>query len=530
MARLSPERWRIVTPYLDRALDLDAAERATWIASLQANDPALAADVRTLLEEHEAAGREGFLEGAAGTLPPPSSLAGHVIGAYTLVSPVGHGGMGSVWLAQRSDGRFEGQVAVKLLNTALIGQAGGERFRREGSILARLKHAHIAHLIDAGVSTSGQPYLVLEHVEGQPIDRYCDDKALGVEARVLLFLDVLAAVTHAHGSLVVHRDLKPSNVLVSAEGQVKLLDFGIAKLLEDEAGEATALTRDGHQALTPAYAAPEQLMGGNVTTATDVYALGVLLYVILTGRHPSGGARRSPAELVRAVLETDPLRASQAVTAEVPNGAPATETAARRATTPRRLRGALRGDLDNIMAKALKRLPSERYASAEALGDDLRRYLAQLPLRARGDSLGYRARKFAVRHRLALGAGTIVVLALLAGTGVAVWQARTAARQRDRALVQLHRAEATLDFTSFLLTEATPTEERPLTNAELLARGDALIDRRYAADPVIRVHMLLTLAERYKENQQYDRWHATLDRAFSLSRAIPDVGLRSRAA
>ena len=228
------------------------------------------------------------------TLPTCSraraALAGVQVGAYRLVEPIGQGGMGSVWLAERSDGRFQGRAAVKLLNAALVGHAGEERFAREGNILARLAHPQIAHLIDAGVSPVGQPYLVLEHVDGEEIDRYCNSRQLGVDARVRLFLDVLAPVAHAHANLVVHRDLKPSNVLVTADGRVKLLDFGIAKLLEPDGGtgEATLLTREGASVLTPAYAAPEQVTGAPVTTATDVYALGVLLYVLLTGRHPAG--------------------------------------------------------------------------------------------------------------------------------------------------------------------------------------------------------------------------------------------------
>jgi serine/threonine-protein kinase len=519
-------------PYLDRALSLSDEERAAWLASVRVENAALADDLMALLEKLPTLEHEAFLEDPAPLPAPSASLAGQTLGAYTLRAPLGQGGMGSVWLAERSDGRFQGQVAVKLLNASLVGHDGEARFRREGSILARLRHPHIAHLTDAGVSPQGQPYLILERVDGERIDRYCDDRRLGIEARVRLFLDVLAAVSHAHANLVVHRDLKPSNVLVTADGQVKLLDFGIAKLLEggEGAAPATALTREGASVLTPEYAAPEQLTGGDVTTATDVYALGVVLYLLLTGRHPAGGDRSTPAELVRAIVDTDPVRGSEAVTLERAAGPTAAEIAAHRAATPKRLRGQLRGDLDNIVARALKKKPTDRYASVPAMADDLRRYLAHEPVSAAADSALYRARKFVSRNRLALGAAVTVVAALVTGAAVAVWQARTAARQRDRALVQLHRAEATIDFTSFLLTEATPTEEHPLTNAELLARGDALIDRRYADDPVIRVHMLLMLAERYQENQQYDRWQATLERAFALSRGIADVGLRSRAA
>jgi serine/threonine protein kinase/tetratricopeptide (TPR) repeat protein len=527
--RLSDDRWRAVIPHLDRALELADDERLSWLAALRADDASLAEDVEALLAKRQELEEQGFLSEA---LAPPSwsSLAGQAIGAYTLRAQIGQGGMGSVWLAERSDGRYQGTAAVKLLNASLVGRDGESRFRREGSVLARLRHPNIAQLVDAGVSPTGQPYLILEHVDGDRIDRHCDSRQMGVEARIRLFLDVLAAVAHAHANLVVHRDIKPSNVLVTPGGQVKLLDFGIAKLLESEDGrEVTSLTRTGESALTPEYAAPEQLTGGDVTTATDVHALGVLLYVLLAGRHPAGGDTSSPAALVRAIVDTAPSRLSEAAIAERAVEPTPAEIAARRATTPRKLAGTLRGDLDNIVARALKKRPSERYTSAEGMAEDLRRYLDRRPVHARPDSIGYRARKLVARNRIAVAAGAVALLALLTAAGVSVWQWRTAARQRDRALVQLQRAEATNDLTSFLLSEATPSGGRPITNAELLARGEALVDRRFADDPTLRVHMLLTLADRYQENQQFDRQRLVLERAFDLSRGIADVGLRSRA-
>ena len=312
--RLDKARWNAVSPYLDHALDLEEDERARWLEVLREDQPEVAADLEQLLEARRTVLEERFLE-HGGVVPcEEMSLAGHTVGAYRLMAPIGHGGMGTVWLAERSDGRFEGRAAVKLLNLSLMGASpsrGEERFRREGSLLARLTHPNIARLIDAGVSSSGQPYLVLEHIDGQTIDRYCDDHALGVEARIRLFLGVLSAVAHAHANLVVHRDLKPSNVLVSADGQVKLLDFGIAKLLQTD--EWGVLTREGGTALTPEFAAPEQVTGNQVTTSTDVYSLGVLLYLLLGGQHPAGSGPKSPADLVKAIVDTDPPRLSDAV-------------------------------------------------------------------------------------------------------------------------------------------------------------------------------------------------------------------------
>jgi eukaryotic-like serine/threonine-protein kinase len=264
------QRWPALRPYVEEMLDLPEAQRAAWVASLDTRDPSLAAEIGALLAEHRALDAERFLEHGTVLLPHRVS-AGASVGAYTLVAPIGEGGMGSVWLAERSDGRFDRRVAVKFLNVPARG--GEDRFTREGRILGRLVHASIAQLLDAGVTPTGHPYLVLEYVDGEPIDRYCDARGLDLKARVRLFLPVLDAVAHAHANLIVHRDIKPSNVFVRRDGELKLLDFGIATLLNDEvAGAAAFMTRDGGGAMTPEYAAPEQLTGGAVTTATDLYS------------------------------------------------------------------------------------------------------------------------------------------------------------------------------------------------------------------------------------------------------------------
>ena len=439
MPPITPDRWRILSPYLDEALDIAADERPAWLASIGLRDAALATDLKAMLAEHEVADHSGFLAGAvldARLEQTPPSLAGQVLGAYRLVSLIGQGGSGSVWLAERCDGRFEGRAAVKLLNVALINRAGEERFRREGTILARLRHPRIAHLIDAGVSATGQPYLVLEHVDGQSVDRYCEERALGVEARLRLFLDVLDAVAHAHANLIVHRDLKPVNVLVSVGGEVKLLDFGIAKLVEpgaysDRASpvESSALSHEVGRAMTPEFAAPEQLAGGPVTTATDVYALGVLLYVLLSGQHPAGHALESRATLIRAIVEAEPPRLSDALT-QTDTAEAVRRHAAQCGTTAIRLRRALRGDLDTIVAKALKKNASERYATVTALADDIRRYLRHEPISARADTLRYRASRFVRRH--AVGVAMSAAVVLLGSGFIAIHTSRLSA-ERDRA-------------------------------------------------------------------------------------------------
>jgi len=303
-----------VSPYLEKALCLEEHERVAWLSSLKEENPELANRLQAILDDQRVLAQEGFLERSPmATLG--ESLVGRRIGAYTLMSCIGQGGMGTVWLAERSDGRFDRRVAVKFLRVSLATTTGAERFRREGRILGQLAHPHIAELIDAGVTPNAEPYLVLEHIDGQDIDQYCDDHNLDLNARIRLFLDVLSAVVHAHAHLIVHRDIKPSNVRVGSDGEVKLLDFGIAKLLAPDPSPAEdMLTREGGAALTPEFAAPEQLIGRAVTTATDVYALGVLLYLLLTGQHPAGPAPHSPADLIKMMTDVGPPRASDALT------------------------------------------------------------------------------------------------------------------------------------------------------------------------------------------------------------------------
>ena len=390
---LDPTRWHAASAHLDEALDLNEADREAWIAALDRRDPETARDLRTLLDQHRALEHERFLEHTPRQPSTAPALIGQTFGPYTVVAPIGQGGMGSVWRAERSDGRFDRPAAIKFLNIGLMGRGGEERFTREGRILARLTDPHIAQLLDAGVSGWGQPYLVLEYVDGEPIDRYCDRAGHDLAARIKLFLDVAAAVESAHAHLIVHRDLKPSNVLVTADGSVKLLDFGIAKLLDDDKTPAagTVLTREGGSAMTPAFAAPEQITGGPLTTATDVYALGALLYLLLTGRHPYGNLPHSTAEMVKAIVELEPRPMP------APQGA------------------AIPADLETITRKALKKNPAERYSSVAALSADLRRFLGHQPIAARPDSLTYRAGKFARRNRMPVLLSAIALAAVAFG-------------------------------------------------------------------------------------------------------------------
>jgi serine/threonine-protein kinase len=426
---IEKDLWPKLNPLLDELLDLPAAECAARLADIRRADAPLADAIATLLGRLPELDAQSFLDAPA--IPQPPGLAGQQVGAYTLVRELGHGGMGSVWLAHRTDGRYQGEVAIKFLRAGFFGHGDAARFEREGSILARLSHPHIARLLDAGVARDGtQPYLVLEYIDGEPIDQYCKLRALPTAARVRLFLDVLAAVAHAHTRLILHRDLKPSNILVTHAGEVKLLDFGIAKLLDasEASGAATELTQRAGNAFTPHYAAPEQLQGGDVTTATDVYALGVLLYMLLGGPHPTTGAQDTTIDRMRAVIEVEPRRLSEAVRRLDRKAGGGKGSAA-----GRRLARDFEGDIDTIVARALKKVPTERYANAADLADDLRRWLAHEPIAARPDARVYRLAKFVRRHRTGVAAGSVAVVAIAVGIGLALVEGREAQAQRVQA-------------------------------------------------------------------------------------------------
>ncbi len=526
---LDSRQWQEVSPYLDQALLMPPERRASWLAQLRARNPELGATLDSLLEEHRKLEDEHFLEVSG----PPSGLAegraGKTVGAYTLLTQIGHGGMGTVWLAERNDGRFERLVAVKFLSVALAGRGGEERFRREGSILGSLAHAHIAELIDAGVDPAGQPYLVIEYVKGEHIDHYSDQRKLSVRTRVRLFLDVLAAVAHAHSNLIVHRDIKPSNVLVSDDAQVKLLDFGIAKLLEQEDGGSSLLTVEAGRHLTPEYAAPEQLTGGAVTTGTDVYALGVLLYFLLTGQHPAGSGTRSYASLVKSIMEEEPLRPSEAVKPPRVEAGLAAANAARRSATPDKLCRALRGDLDNIVAKALKKNPEERYLSAAALADDLRHYLRNEPVTARPDTVAYRAAKFVRRNRAAVLTTLVAGMAAAAGLVGTLMQARTVRVERDFALRQVRRIAALNEFHQFLVSDAAPSG-KPISALEILGRAEDIVTRQHAADDPHGVELMASIGRQYAEQDAARSARRVLERAYKLSRRLSDPSVRAVAA
>ena len=506
---MAAQRRRQLSAQLDQALELPASQLPAWLGALRARDPEGASWLERMLALREAPGYAGFLqaEGSPLHLLQPSSLLGRRVGSYVIDAELGRGGMGAVWRAQRSDGSFESTVAVKFPHPFTLGGPAEQRFRAEGRLLARLDHPNIARLIDAGVLEATQPYLVLEYVEGQPIDVHCAQASLSLEERLRLFLGVLAAVAHAHAHLVVHRDLKPSNILVTGDGTVKLLDFGIAKLLGAE-GDPVA-TQTSLIALTPQYAAPEQVLGQPITTRTDVYCLALVLYLLLTGRPAVTTEGRSSAQVIHEVVTESPPRPSLI------------------AAPPGVARDELAGDLDNIVGKALKKSPAERYASAEAFADDLRRYLRHEPVQARSDSLIYRGGKFVRRHRVGVALAAAASLALLVSSAVALWQAYSAGRERDAALAEARRADSVGDFMSTLLGDfsrsATPQAQRAY-----LDHARELLQRKHYDDPLLRANLLSHLAARYQEFGYPDTAIALMQQAKADLKSAEDEVARAQ--
>jgi serine/threonine-protein kinase len=494
MTLLDRERWRQLEPLLDEALELAPEQRADWLEVLRTTSPELAADLSSLLDDDLTAERRGFL-----AAPVELSLAGVVVGAYTLERPLGHGGMGSVWLARRTDGRFEGTAAVKLLNLSLSTEAGRARFRREGSMLARLTHAGIARLLDAGVSPSGQPYLVLENVDGERIDRYVAVRGLGIADKVQLFLQVLDAVGHAHANLVVHRDIKPSNILVTPSGMVKLLDFGIATLLDGEANPvAMAITGDGVRAFTPEFAAPEQIEGDTITTATDVYSLGVLLYLLVSGRHPTAEDCPTPGAAIRSLIERPPARIAV-------------------------------GDLEMVLGKALAKAPRERYQTVGAFAADLRRWLHYEPVTARANSMAHRTRLLLRRHRLAALAAAAGGMLLAAYVATVVMDRGRVRRALAEATNNAQRAEQVTDFAVGMF-DANGTGRGALdslTVRDVLARG---VERAHelSGQPATEAQMLDLIGRIRTQIGDYSAARPPLEEALRIRRRTlgeghPDV-------
>ena len=426
---MTPERWREIQGLLHDALERPSSERGAFLEQACADDATLRSEVLSLLSSADEAG--DFLE--TPMVPDADGVAAEEplrrrIGPYLVDRLLGRGGMGSVYLAVRADEQYEKRVAIKVVarGTDFVLR----RFRQERQILAGLEHPNIARLLDGGNTDDGLPYFVMEYVEGEPITTFCDRGGLGVEERLFLFRAVCGAVHFAHQNLIVHRDIKPGNILATADGVPKLLDFGIAKLLNpDPAPQASDTTVAGLRLFTPEYASPEQIRGERITTSSDVYSLGALLYELLTGRRPYRVKSRTTEEIARAVLEEEPEKPSTAVTRPREGGAMADA----RVGEPQKLKRLLSGDLDTIVLKAMRKEPHRRYASAEQLSEDIRRHLEELPVTARKDTVRYRMEKFLRRHKAGVAAAALVFLSLIGGIVATSWQARIARREHERA-------------------------------------------------------------------------------------------------
>lgn len=496
MYAIDPVRWAALSPKIDELLLLGQIERQQRLDALAVSDPSTANEVRALLRARDDASDADFLAvPAASELLPIGAVAGDRLGAWTLVDLIGEGGMGTVWRARRNDGRFDGEAAVKLLRSGLFDATAQERFRREGAILSRLRRPGIAQLLDAGITPQQQPYMVLELVHGERIDRWCDARGLGPRERIELFLQVLDAVGAAHSQLVIHRDLKPSNILVDDAGRVTLLDFGIAHLLPEADRHQTALTREGTAGLTPRYAAPEQFQSGAVSMSTDVYALGIVLYELLTHAHPCG-MRGEPTALtyMQSAIEGRHVTASSATSEK---------------------RRDLRGDVDTMLAKACAVEPRDRYLSAVAMREDIQRHLANEPIAARRASAWYRLAKL-VRRRpfesaalvaivAAIPAGAhvqaVVLVSFAAGTGVALWQLRRAREQAAMARAEKRRAEAVTQFIASTFCQAIPREGAGgvVTAADLLHSAHIRVRSELQGEPLVAAELLGIVADSFNE-------------------------------
>jgi len=517
MDRLSREPdWSRLDALFDLALDLPIDRRSTLLDRV--DEPALRERIEQLLAADAAAG--DFLnDGADAWLQSRLMVPAHGtdqgaldvgerVGPYRVTQELGRGGMGIVYRAERADGEFVQVVAIKLVQRGPNGDDTTARFRRERQILARLDHPSIARLLDGGLHTDGRPYFAMELVEGEPITKYCDRQRLSIDERVRLFCRVCDAVQYAHGRLIVHRDLKPANIFVTTTGDLKLLDFGIAKLLtDDDAAQATELTRPGLRPLTPAYAAPEQLRAEPVSTATDVYTLGVILFELLTGRRPPASSGFEGAS-----LDAEPPRPSDVVVnSHRDNARSIDEIAHARCVSPRALAARLAGDLDAMVLKALRREPQHRYIGAGAIAEDLNRFLEKRPVAARPDGRRYRAGKFVRRHRVGIAVAVSLELSLLGGLAATAWQARAKT-------LEAQKAEAVKAFLISIFQGADPAQaaDREITLRQVLDEGAGRAQRGLASQPAVQGELLTVLAGIYGELGIADRATPLTDQALAI--------------
>lgn len=494
---MDSDRWQRIKSIYQKALDRPEEERRAYVRRAAGDDAALADELLALLGAPTDDDAIEAIVDRAAREAEQLDVKGRRIGPYRLLDILGQGGMGQVFLAERADEEFEQRVAIKMASWLNASPELIERFRLERQILASLEHPGIARILDGGRTDTGIPYFVMEYVDGTSIDRYCDTQRLSVRERLELFSRVCDAVDYAHRKLIVHRDLKPGNILVDGHGEPRLLDFGIAKILEDGAYER-AVTRAGSRVMTPEYASPEQIRGEPASVATDVYALGVLLYRLVSGRSPYGDVATTPGSIERAIVETDPKRPSTAVTETTGTEAP---VAAMGAATPAKLQRQLAGDLDNIVLKALQKEPERRYASARHFRDDIENYLTDRPVSARADSAVYVAGKFLRRNRWSVAAAGAFVVTIVAMT--AFYTTRLA-DERNAARLEADRATEVADFLTDLFAEADPRRNlgEPLSARQMLDRGAERIVADLAAQPELQTALMVTIGRSYQEMRE----------------------------
>ena len=519
---MDTQRWRQMQDLFAEASALHGDARERFLREHEQADAEVVEQVRSLLA---ADSQTGILDAPVFRVRSVAKLVNDAvpdrIGPYRIVREIGRGGMGVVYHAERADGQFHQRVAIKLIGTPDADDPLHKRFLDERQILAGLVHPHIARLLDGGILDDGRPYLVMEYVDGLPITTFCDRNRLDVRARLRLFVDVCAAVQHAHQNLVVHRDLKPSNILVSNDGRVHLLDFGIAKLMNPALSRAQSpVTQQETRALTPEYASPEQIRGDTLTTASDTYSLGVLLYELLSGRQPYRLTTGSPHEVATAVCEQDPERPSTRA-ADNPHG-----EAEARSTTPDRLVRQLSGDLDSIVLMAMRKEPQRRYASADMLRQDIERHLSGLQVDAHRGSTRYRIGKFVRRHRVETAAASIVLVALVTGLTVAIGQSRRASRERDRAEQALIESEGVTNFLLDLFRTGDPGDPPPaeLSAIDLLRRG-ALRANDLANQPVAHARLLDVIGQMSLHLGRWEEAERRLEQAVAIRRSTADAEL-----
>jgi len=513
----SDRRWAKIRDLFQQAMDLPAAERDAFLERECEGDARLKKELQRLLRSDAQGGVHNPLTQAVGVAMHNTAkdrrrdLVGTVVGPYKLVSVLGHGGVGTVYLGERIDRQYSAQVAVKVVESATLHSEILERFRAERQILARLNHPHIGRLLDAGETGAGVPYLVMEYIHGEPIDRYCNNNKLTIEARLRLFLKVCEAVQFAHQNLIVHRDLKPGNILVTADGTPKLLDFGIAKLLDtSDAIAALALTRVNDRVLTPEYASPEQILGKAITTSSDVYSLGVVLYELLAGIRPYAISATSQLELERSICITDPPKPSATVKFDgrsTDNKGPTQRAAEARATIPSRLRKQLAGDIDAIVLRALRKEPERRYSSIEQFAADVQRHLQRQPVAARQGNWLYYSQRFLGRHAFGVTISILGIAGLSAFAISTSIQSNRIAAERDRATQEQRRAETVSNFMLDVFAAADPfiAQGHEITARELLDKAAAKINRELTKQPEVHVRLVEAIGFAYENQGQPDR-------------------------